>query len=752
MNKLLVCFVTLLVLFIPSPSLAGIPAEAKGTLKGQLLDRETGAPLDFAYVHLEEINRTATAHSDGTFEINNIPVGTYTLTAYRIGYQTISQKITINSDKTTTAELTLKPTVLSSEAVEIVGQTDRANGAGLEHASRSISGTELRQNLSTTLAQTLDQMPGLESRTMGAAPSRPVMRGLGGERVLILQDGERTGDVSSQSSDHAVTVDPMAAEEIEIARGPAALQYGSNAIGGVINVVRNQIATSLPNHIHGTASLQGESVNTGGSSGLEAGFPIGNIAVQLDGSIRGAKNIQTPVGELENSSIFSTNNAVGLSYIRPWGYAGTAASMYLNHYGIPPNPDGGHEEGVRIEMQKLQFEGKTEVFLTESIFKSVDTDFSYKNYYHQEIEHGGTPGTEFGALTANASVSVRHRSYGILDEGTVGIWGEAKNYAVQGARTPDSDAYSLAAYLIEEKDFGALHLEAGARIDYINILPAEERESRQIGAIRSRRFTGVSSSVSGIYNMGSGFYLGSTFMHSFRAPSQEELYSEGPHLASYSYEIGNPDLDPERGLGKELFLRYKQSDASIEVTGYHNSFTNYIYPRNTGEPSLRFPDLNEYQFIGARAKFYGFEAAAQVKLTNRIALDGTISYTYADREITEKEQKTIGQDNEWQPLPMIPPLKGRLTLKYASGGFRIGANATLAAAQTRTGDFETPTDGYAIFDVFGQYRFQTAELLHTISLSADNLLNREYYSHLSRIKDIMPEPGRNISLLYRMYF
>nr|NIR64109.1 TonB-dependent receptor plug domain-containing protein [candidate division Zixibacteria bacterium]NIT57090.1 TonB-dependent receptor plug domain-containing protein [Fodinibius sp.]NIS46009.1 TonB-dependent receptor plug domain-containing protein [candidate division Zixibacteria bacterium]NIU14132.1 TonB-dependent receptor plug domain-containing protein [candidate division Zixibacteria bacterium]NIV12031.1 TonB-dependent receptor plug domain-containing protein [Fodinibius sp.] len=156
---------------------------------------------------------------------------------------------------------------------------------------------------------------------MGTAPGRPVMRGLGGERLMILQDGERTGDVSSQSSDHAVSLDPMSAEEIQIARGPSALEYGSNAIGGVINVVRNQVPSSHPDHIHGTATLQGESVNTGGAAGIELLSPIAkNFAFKIDGNLRSARNTETPKATLENSGIFSTNNSVGIGYIRPWGH------------------------------------------------------------------------------------------------------------------------------------------------------------------------------------------------------------------------------------------------------------------------------------------------------------------------------------------------------------------------------------------------------------------------------------------------
>ncbi|MDX1585771.1 MAG: TonB-dependent receptor [Balneolaceae bacterium] len=743
----------LLLLFLGS---SATPLHASDTktsvIRGVSYDRQTGQTLGFVYLYLEELNRTAVAHTDGHFEFVNVPEGRYTLSATRVGYRPATVQINVPQNDTLNIQIRLTPSVMSGEAIVVTGDKDITIGSELEHVSKSISGNNLRRDLSGTLAKTLEDLPGLDSRTMGAAPGRPIIRGLGGERILILQDGARTGDVSSQSADHAVTVDPIAAEKIEIARGPAALKYGGNAIGGVVNVVRNQIATSMPDHFHGTASIQGETVNSGGTTALQAGLPIGSFALQADGNFRTGQNLQTPEGKLENSDITSTNNALGLSYIRPWGYAGGAFSMYLNNYGIPPDPDGGHANGVNIEMQKFQLDGKSEIFFENSFFRAADISYSYKNYYHREVELGGVIGTEFGVLTSNASINTRHGEKGILQGGTLGIWAEAKNYAIQGANTPDSDSYSLAVYLIEEKDFGPLHTEVGGRFEAVNTLPVEEDPNSRIGNIRNRSFTGVSSSIAAIYDFGSGFFTGASLIHSFRAPSQEELYSEGPHLASYSYEIGNPDLQPERGFGKELFLRYRGMLFQAEFTGYHNDFSNYIYPRNTGRPSVRFPTLNEYQFFGADALLYGVEFSAEMAISSKIVISGSLNYTHGEREVTQQEQQAGGQISSIQPLPMIPPLKGMIDLTYSTGSLQIGSRLKAAAKQTRTGDFEEPTDGYLVLDLFGQYRFQRGNLLHTFSLRADNLLNETYFNHLSRIKELMPEPGRNVSLLYRVYF
>jgi len=721
------------------------------TITGIVIDEETGDPISYTYLFLEGINRGQTTHSDGTFTFKNIAAGTYTIKIQRIGYKTQSQIIEVPENDTLKITLSLTPTILDNEGVEVIGHRHRGSSNHLENATQTISGQTLRQNLSSTLANTLEDIPGLSTRSMGTAPGRPVMRGLGGERLMILQDGERTGDVSSQSSDHAVTLDPMSAEEIQIARGPSALEYGSNAISGVINVVRNQIPSSHPDHIHGTGTLQGESVNTGGAAGIELLSPLSSsFALKIDGNLRSALNTSTPDGTLENSGMFSTNNAVGIGYIRPWGHAGLASSLYLNNYGIPPDSLGGHPNGVNIEMEKLQIEGKTEIFVNNSFFEKLKIALSHKSYYHQEIESNGVVGTEFGLLTSNISLKADHKALGIFDEGKIGIWTERKNYAVNGTRTPDSDSYSFSAFLIEEKNIGLLHLELGARLDHTTSLPDVENQSIGGRDIRDRSFTALASSANAVYDFGSGFFTGASIIHSFRAPSQEELFSQGPHLASYSFEVGNPDLDPERGLGKEIYFRYRKANARAELTLFHNGFSNYNYARNTGRRSSQNQSLFIYQFTGTKAVLSGIEFSSQFKLSNNWALSTSASYTHGKRKLFENEQTNASE--EWKPLPIIPPFKGNVELSYTYDKLKVGTETKIAAAQKRTGEFETSTDSYTVFNLFSQYRFEKWDLLHTVSLNANNILNTTYRNHLSRIKEIYPEPGRNISLLYRMYF
>ncbi|WP_340103675.1 TonB-dependent receptor [Rhodohalobacter sp. 8-1] len=728
------------------------PAVLLGQLRGEIRDASTDEPISFAYVHLEEINRTTTADRDGTFRFQNVPAGTYVISVHRIGYDTYSRQIDYEGADEDPIQIQMQPQNISGDEVTVTGTQDQTGGARLEHASTKIIGEELRRNLGTTLSETLTNQAGFSERSSGPAPGRPVIRGLGDERVLILRDGERTGDVSAQSADHGVSIDPMGAEEIEIARGPAALAYGANAIGGVINVVKNQIPNTVPNQFTGSASLNGKSVNSEASAALDMIVPWNNWAATLDLNGRTGQNFSTPDGSIENSYLRNTHNTAGLSYVGSKGYIGGSFSAYLSDYGIPPDPNGGHPSGVDIEMRKYQADIRGERILDHSFFKTLEARYSFVNYNHVELESNGSLGTEFGKLTTNASVKTNTNGWAIFDGGSMGIWGELQDYAARGARTPDSDLYSAAAYVIQEGDAGDLHYEVGARLEAVQSRPAVERTSSIIGDIENRSFLGLASSASLIYGLTDHLFAGTTVMHSFRAPTLEELYSEGPHLAAYSFEIGNPQLDPERGLGTELFLRYRSGRLNAELAGYRNKFQNYLFPRDTGEQSVSDPALNRFEYNGTEAEFLGFELSADLQLHPRVTVGGNLSYTRADRTVSEEEQDVTGYTEDTRPLPMIPPLKGSVFARYNRGNFIATSRVELADEQTRLAQFETKTNGYTLLNTSLQYRFDQFEMLHTVTLSGKNLLNTTYRNHLSRIKEVFPEPGRSVSLLYRLYF
>lgn len=765
MHFWLILFSTLLMAYSPAEGWSRL-AEAREslfrtTISGVILDAETGESVPFAYVTLQGINRTTTSDRDGRFELRNIPSGVYTLNIQRIGYRPTSRRITLRENEILELEIEMLPETISGQAVEVVADAERTTGSRVEHASLRITGESLRRDLGNTLSGTLSNQAGFSERSMGATAGRPVIRGLGDQRVVILEDGGPTGDVSWSSGDHAVTVDPSSAHEIEIVRGPAALEHGSGAIGGVINVVRNQIPNTIPTRAGGTLSLIGSSVNRGGGGSGSIEMPLGSLVVSADVSGRTGGDYRIPGSTLPNTGLRSTSNSLGASYIRPWGYTGISASMYLNNYGIPPNPDGGHTSGVDIEMSKYQVESRTEILIRNSFLDLLEIRGSAIGYHHAEIEPGGAIGSEYAMNTITGSVKLKNGRWGIFDQGGFGVWGEYVDYSVVGVRTPDSHSFSGALYLIQEANIGAFHLEAGVRLNHFAARPKEEKESLSIGHIRNRGFTGLESSLAGIYDFGRGFYLGATVMHSWRAPTLEELFSEGPHLAVYTYELGNPDLPAERGLGNELFLRYRNGGTYLQISTFYNHFTNFLHAQKLGKDLPPRPDLTTYQNVGTRAGIYGLEFSGEQQLNRNLKIHGNLSWTIGDRWVTDRiplpgsggaEGDTLLVRSK-QPLPMMPPLNGMVGMTWSHGGFSADMRLRLSDRQNRIDEeLETPTAGYTVLDLSLQYRFTLGGSLQTLALNAQNLLDETYHNHLSLVKDHFPEPGRSINLLYRAYF
>lgn len=739
-------------LFLLPPLAVEGANEQSGSLSGHLMDKDTGEPVAHAYLHLEGINRHTNSDRNGFFSLGNLPPGRYALRIHRLGYASLTKMIEISGTDALILELTLTPSLLQGSTVEVIATSNGFTGSNIEHASIKLTGAALRGALGPTLAETLAGQPGFEMRTMGSAPARPVIRGLGDERVLILQDGERTGDFSALSPDHAVTIDPAGADEIQVARGPAALLYGANAIGGVINVVRNQIATSVPASSNGSFTYQGTSINSGTSLGGTLSHPIHQGVLNLDLSGRYGADFRTPEGRISNSGYLSSTQSAGYSFIRPWGYSGFSVSGFLSNYGIPPDPLGGHPDGVDIEMRRIQLENRNEIVRDYGFFRLLESNLSYRYYNHKEFETSEIIGTEFTRNSVNLTLKGHHASAGPFNDGVIGFWGEFNDTFIFDRFNIETNGISAALFSVQEADIGNLHIELGLRAELNSEIPKQEKPDSRIGNIRQRTFLGIASSGSLIYHFGGGLYLGGVVMHSFRPPTANELFSEGPHIAAYSFEIGNPDLEPERGLGKELFLRFKTRDLNFELSGYHNQFSNYIYPMDTGRENLFFPSLTDFQFESTRATIYGFEGQMEFHLFPRLITTASASYTIGKRDGHPTDVDQQGSPSQ-SYLPMIPPLRLTTGLTYAKGPFSAGGVYRYSSAQTRTALFEGTTDSYHLIHLNAQYRITSQRnLLHTFSLNIQNLTNTSYRNHLSRLKELFPEPGRSVNLLYRLYF
>lgn len=701
---------------------------------------DEGRGLAAVAIRLPALGRTELSHQDGTFHLERVPEGDHVMLFERIGYRTRSLTVTVRSGETTRLEVVLEPSALEVQGFVVTGAPTARSGDRVIRPVEVLSGQELSRRLEGTVAATLASEPGVAAVTMGPATARPVIRGLGGDRVLMLEDGERVGDVSAVSSDHATAVDPASAQRIEVVRGPSALLYGSQALGGVVNVIREEVPRTVHHGFHTNLSLQAQSVNDGvvGSATVLSGLGP-HIALRFEGGLRTSGDLTTPEGSLANTGGDTRNLAAGASWVGERGHIGAAYRFYGNDYGIPGGFVGAHPTGVNIEMTRHVVKGDAQL-RGFGPFEVVDGSASHTRYNHKEIEPGGFLGTEYGLFTTAGEVKGRHGAMGFLTGGTVGVRGQFERFGFGGGlSTPDTRRWTVSAYAHEEVDVEDWTVEAGARWDRVSADVLDEDPDASIGNVRDRTFDAFSGSLGVLRRLPGDLTVGASLARAFRAPDVSELYSEGPHLASYSFEVGNPELDTEVGTGIDLFVRLDRGSVRAEIAAFHNDVAGYLYPRETGEISPR-TQLPIYQYTGADARLVGLEGGLDLALTNRVALESTVSWV----------RGTLSDDDE--PLPFIPPLNGRLGLRYDTPSWFVGTEARMAAEQDRLGEFETPTDGYLVLGLSAGIRTTLAGHLHSVTLRLDNLTDEVYRNHLSRTKDIMPEAGRGVSLVYRLVF
>lgn len=711
------------------------------SVSGRVFDSVTGDPVGWATILVVETGRGVVSHEDGRFELRFGSPGLYTIRVSRIGYDPQTQAVRLAENEIAELRFQLQPAVYRSRMIEIVG--DREMGGDVE-ADRVISGRALRQQLGRTLAETLVNEPGLTQTSMGPAPARPVLRGLAGDRLLILEDGRSTGDLSSSSPDHALAVDPMNADRIEIIRGPASILYSANTMGGVINVVRGQIPMALIGHNHGSVGLQGETVNTGISGGGTVYGSIGNWAYKGDLSLRGAGSIRTPDGRLPNTDVNTAHASVGLSRIRNGTVLGGSLNAMSSEYGIPGDFVGAHPKGVRIRMQRVQSDLKWEKTPKSGFFRRIEHQLSGSWYFHEELEYSllreayDIIGTDFINRSLKLNAFWHHDEWGAAKHGQWGYSADITRLTVGGFTfTPPANEQGFAVFGFEDVHLGNWILQVSGRMDVRAVVPDQERDAR-IGRIRTRTFAVPSGGIRWFRPFGGGMEAGIGVMRTVRMPSIKELYSEGPHLPAYSYEVGNPDLDVESGWGGEVFGRFATEAAGLQVAVYANRISNYLYPRNTGTFAVQRP-LPIYQYSGDDVRMVGAEILGELRLPAGFQLTGTAS-------------AVRGAFLDGSAVPFMPPLNGKVKLEWTRSSLTVGAGLRLSAAQDRLGEFEERTEGYVVPDATLQVFRNVGRTLHTLAVTVENLTDTEYRMHLSRVKSIMPEPGRNVKALYRVYF
>ena len=620
-----------------------------------------------------------------------------------------------------------------------------------------ISSDELDRYRSTNLGDTLDHMPGMSQSSFGPLASRPVIRGLGGDRIRILIAGIGSIDASSSSPDHSVAVDPETAESIEVLRGPATLLFGNNAVGGVVNVYDGRIPTIHSDELSGSARGSYGSNGDQFTGSLWLTTPVNDqIVVHLDVNAADMGNMEIPgfsesqrlrdseedadaeeaFGVVENTDSTKKSGAIGASYFGENGMLGLSISQFNTNYGVP-----GHAHEVpgetptftRIDLEQTRFDLSSEWHNEEGAIQLVRGRFGYADYSHQELE-----GSEHGTLFLNKGWEgrIEARLMQGLDWTTaMGVQGRHRNFSAIGeeAIVAPNITNQWGAFFLESWEKENLIIDFGLRLE------SQKLSAKSVGFEQSN--TGLSTSVNAVYTFQEDWRLAFNAFRTQRAPNAEELLSNGPHLATSSYELGDKTLGSETALGGEISLRHMEGPITGSLTFFYTDYNDFIYQK-LGESYI--DGMPVAQHTATDARFYGLEAEMQLPVYE--VLDGSliVSFGYdmvkADNVVTNV------------PLPRIPPMSFNVGLDWTSDKIDVNLTSTFSAKQTAISVSELATDGFNDTKLSFSYRPQGEDSPYSIDLQVRNLFNAEIRHHTSFLKDLLPERGRDIKVTVRASF
>jgi len=729
------------------PAFAQTPAGT--TLGGRVTQAENSLPLSGALVVIDELRREVRADEDGRYQFDNVPPGNYHVGVRAEGYTTRRTEVTVGASPAT-LDIAIE---FDLHFAEVVSVSPNARPQFESYQPTSVlSGQDLARQLDATIGATLSEAPGVAMRSFGAAPARPVIRGLDGDRVVVLEDGQRMGDLSSQSGDHGVPVNPAAAKKIEVVRGPATLLYGANAIGGLVNVITDTIPIEKTTRPSGTLTFDfGSNGSQGGGAG-DIHVGNGRFALHVGAAGRRSGDYSTPEGEVPNSQSRMGLGTIGGSWTGEHSYAGASYGYDDVKYGIPIVEDGL----ITLTPQRHSFSARAGGSEMPGLLQSYRATLGVRRYEHSEL-HGQEIGTTFNNNSTEGEVLLSHRPAGRL-VGSVGGWFLNRNFEAAGleALSPPIDQRSFAGFLYEEVKWSHATLQFGGRLDRSSFRP--------LGGLPNRDFTEWSSSLGLLIQpeaADDNFVIAVSLARAARNPALEELYFFGPHPGNLAFEIGNPDLQSERGFGFDISLRARSERFEGELTVFRNDIKHYVFRNPLSEDEFhdreeefddRFGieevageehDHGEFpfvEFVGRDSTISGFEAHGDVKLGGGLTAEATF-------DLVRGELSDTGD-----PLPRMPPARLTAGLTYQRNALQIGGSVTTAADQTRVYGEETPTDGYTTGRLFLSYAFNRGGVLNTITARLENAGNTLYRNHLNYLKDLLPEPGRSFKLVYTLGF
>jgi iron complex outermembrane receptor protein len=726
-----------------------------------------GSPIVGATVRLLELDRIEHTGAEGQFTFSDIPKGIYRVNVGVTGYASATDTVSVTSG-TARVSFNLRESAIHLKEVVVSASPTARTSDEQYQSTASKSLVEFQNSPGTSFAEKISDLPGVAVRSLGSAPSRPILRGLGDNEVLILENGLRMGDLATFDPAHGTPIEAIGVSQIDVVRGPATILYGPSTIGGVVNVITDIVPSMSDHPISGTAAVEGNTVSTEGAGYVNNIYSQGNQAFRVSaGGVR-AHNIRIPSGDYTDpgtGTVFNLDRmpqtfdrsgeaGLGYAYQSDFGTIGIGGKHFETNYGIPgvpPNPDFVNVPPTtsRIAQRRNTIELRSLFNGGFSFVNRVKLNASYNDYSHSEFptaqDSSGVSDPQanhFHKRQFNGVLQLQHQPLGKL-QGTLGLWTNIEDLTIDGDEPlgPNSLTSGLAGYAYEEYPAADnTRLQAGLRYDYnrIQTRPYLQSTDPVFQTLDVSRLSNALTASLGAIQQFTPHLTGSfSLARSFRAPTVQELFANGLDAASGTYTIGTAELGPETGVGADASLKGNFANASFEISPYANSIRNYIFGFLRGDTIQGFPVR---QFGATNARLFGFDASVTVQPAQYFVLKAGADYVNA-----EDTRQNV-------PLPFTPPLRGLLRATYQDRTYMGMVETRLAASQARLGEGDTPTPGHAVVNFGVGMRFARQRVVNNISIHCDNVFNRVYRDNLSVIKDFIPQPARGFRLNYQAMY
>ena len=826
---------------------ASTTAQETGSIAGSVDTH--GERIVLAVARIPALGVSTAVSTDGAFRFDEVPAGTYLVVVEIPAFGTASDSVTVAGGDEAELQLELRHGTHFDEVV-VSATGDLRRASELANPVSVLSGTDLQLRMGATLGETLEGEPGVYSTAFVPGAGRPVIRGLTGSRVRVMEGGLDTGDASVVSADHAVTFEPAHAEQIEILRGPATLRFGSEAIGGAVNVVDGRIPSEKPvSALKGTIDLRGGSVadERMGAIHLDGGggewaWHLGAVSRETDPyEIPGyarveedheeheeeeheeedhededhededhededhededhededhededheddhAEEEENPFGMVPNTDLMTESGRFGFTrFFGDRGSIGISVSGFNTDYGLPPGAhahgEHGHEDEhdddhededhededhededhededhededhededhededredehaeeelpIRVDMKQRRVDLRAEALPQTGAFQRIEVRMAGTDYQHVELE-GPNVGTTFSNEYLETRLEMFQRERG-RSRGSVGLQYTDRDLAAMGeeAFVPPTQSQGWALFTSQEIEAGDVRWQFGARFEQLDHNPVNSR---------GMSHDGVSASAGLVWDAGSDWTLGASVARSVRLPAAEELYSDGLHVATLSYEIGDPNLDSEVGTGFDVSLRRTEGPVTGELTIFRQSFSDFIYQQFTGEEEAGFAVLRYHQ---ADATTEGAELRLRLELLDR---NDHHVHIQVLADTVDAELDAGGN------LPRIPPMSYGVGLHYHGHHWRAAVEGRWFDDQNDVAELETPTEGYTMVNAHVGRRFILGNQILDVLLRGRNLTDEDARVHTSFLKNFAPIPGRDVTLSARFWF